>query len=196
MAAIEERNGPVHVLVVVPVELPTAHDTHEMRLDVGGHWSRFGTHFEDSYPDHPDAVIALPEGTFILGDSTQGSRIYIRRCCSQLWKFVGMIHDKVTNTPHLVIPRQPRNRQTFYWLCNLAASCRVGATVVYGWRIQEAFLVFSRYGSQQDFVGILDQPTTYYIVDAVKPTYYPAKTILLTSPRSSVWFEFNKIETR
>ncbi|KAG3148220.1 hypothetical protein PC128_g23648 [Phytophthora cactorum] len=51
-------------------------------------------------------------------------------------------------------------------------------------------------GSQQDFVGILDQPTTYYIVDAVKPTYYPAKTILLTSPRRSVWFEFNKTNCR
>ncbi|KAG2770395.1 hypothetical protein PC129_g11087 [Phytophthora cactorum] len=36
MAAIEERTVPVHVLVVVPVELPTAYDTHGMRLDVGG----------------------------------------------------------------------------------------------------------------------------------------------------------------
>ncbi|KAG3133725.1 hypothetical protein PI126_g19044 [Phytophthora idaei] len=51
-------------------------------------------------------------------------------------------------------------------------------------------------GSQQDFVGILDQPTPYYIVDAVKRTYYPAKTIFLTSPHRSVWFEFNKTNCR
>ncbi|KAF1780433.1 hypothetical protein GQ600_9104 [Phytophthora cactorum] len=195
MAAIEEGTVPVHVLVVVPVELPTAHDPHEMRLDVGALVAFWNALRRIPTQIIADAVIALPEGTFILGDSTQGSRIYIRRCCSQLWKVCWkMIHDKVTNTPHL------ESAKRFIGYVILLHLARVGATVVYGSGGSKKRFLFSRdmvvQGSQQDFVGILDQPTTYYIVDAVKPTYYPAKTILLTSPRSSVWFEFNKIETR
>ncbi|CEG43475.1 CRN-like protein [Plasmopara halstedii] len=77
---------------------------------------------------------------------------------------------------------------------------RAGAMVVYeSGDLKKRFLFAHNVvaqGSQQDFVLILDQPTTYYIVDGVKPAYYDAKTILLTSPRRSIWYEFNKTNCR
>ncbi|KAE8907409.1 hypothetical protein PF005_g3257 [Phytophthora fragariae] len=219
----------VHVLVVVPVKLPTPHELRDSQLVVDG----VSIHMPASMQLNPpalvafwkaflavpteveaDAVIALPEGTFLLGDSTLGSRIYVRRCYPQLWKVCWkMIHDKVTKTPHLVILGNPGIGKTFFGYIILLHLARAGATVVYESGGSKKRLLFSRdmvvQGSQQDLlvfstslqrttlwmpslVGILDQPRTYYIVDAVKPTYYPAKTILLTSPRRSVWFEFNK----
>ncbi|KAG6942282.1 hypothetical protein JG688_00018216 [Phytophthora aleatoria] len=151
MAAIEDGTVPVHVLVVVPVELPTAHDPHGMRLDVGALVAFWNALRRIPTQIIADAVIALPEGTIILGDSTQGSRIYIRRCCSQLWEVCWkMIHDKATNTTHLVILGNPGIGKTFFWLCNLAASCSCWSDgCLWEWRIQEAFLVFSRYGGSR-----------------------------------------------
>ncbi|DBA01806.1 TPA: hypothetical protein N0F65_002922 [Lagenidium giganteum] len=131
-----------------------------------------------------DALVELPEGTYILGDSS----------LSSLWKLCQqMIHDEEMNTPHLVILGNPGIGKTYVILLLLA---RASATVVcenggLKKRVLFAHNVVAK-GSQEDFVRILDQPTTFYFVDAVKPVYCPAKTILLTSPRRSIWWEFNK----
>ncbi|GMF09181.1 unnamed protein product [Phytophthora lilii] len=104
-----------------------------------------------------------------------------------------MINDEEMNTPHLVILGDPGIDKTYVILLLLA---RDGATVVY-----ESSVIKQRYlfannmvveGAQNDFIHILKNPETYYIVDAVKPTDHAAKTILLTSPRRSIWWEFNK----
>ncbi|RLN57873.1 hypothetical protein BBJ29_009559 [Phytophthora kernoviae] len=79
-----------------------------------------------------DAVIALPEETFLLGDLTQGSRIYIRRCYPKLLNVCwDMIHDEATNTPHLVILGNPGIGKTFFGYVILLHLARLGATVVY-----------------------------------------------------------------
>lgn len=86
--------------------------------------------------------------------------------------------------------------KTFFGYVLLLYLARMGATVVYESGLSQKRFLFSRdivvQGSTRDFVTILDRPTTYYIVDGAKPAYYPARTILLTSPRRSVWFAFNK----
>jgi hypothetical protein len=95
-----------------------------------------------------------------------------------------------------VILGNPGIGKTFFGFVILLLLARDGATVVYESGGSQKRFLFSNdkvvAGSQQDFIRILDEPTTYYIVDAVKPPYYSAKTILLTSPRRSIWYEFNK----
>ncbi|EEY53770.1 crinkler (CRN) family protein, putative [Phytophthora infestans T30-4] len=151
----------------------------------------------DSTDVKADALVELPRDTYLLGDSTLGSRIYIRHCYPALWKLCHeRIHDEKKNTPHLVILGTPGIGKTFFGFVIVLILARAGATVVYeSGGLKKRFLFAHNVvaqGSQEDFVHILDQPTTYYIVDAVKPAYYPAKTILLTSPRRSIWYEFNK----
>lgn len=146
-----------------------------------------------------DALIELPQDTYILGDPTLGSRIYIRHCYRALWDLCfERIHDEKLNTPHLVILGNPGIGKTFFGFVILLLLARTGATVVYesdflGKRYLFADNVVAQ-GSQEDFDSILDQPTTYYIVDALKPAYYDAMTILLTSPRRSIWYEFDKTD--
>jgi hypothetical protein len=144
-----------------------------------------------------DALIELPGGTYLLGESTLGSRFYIRHCYPKLWKVSQqMINDKVKKKPHLVILGNSGIGKTFFGFVILLFLARAGATVVYESGNLKKRLLFSQnvvaQGSQQDFVRILDNPKTYYIVDAVKPSYHSAKTILFTSPSRSIWYEFNK----
>ena len=144
-----------------------------------------------------DVLIELPRGTYIMGDSTLGSRIYIRHCYLELWKLCHqLIHDKNMNTPHLVILGNPGIGKTYFGFVILLLLARAGATVVYESGNFKKLYLFTKEivakGTQYDFFEILNNPETYYIVDAVKPLYYSAKTILLTSPRRSIWHEFNK----
>ncbi|DAZ96716.1 TPA: hypothetical protein N0F65_011753 [Lagenidium giganteum] len=181
-------------LVVGDVHIPI---TQSMSLNPPGLVAFWQAFLDDSTDVTADALVKLPEGTYILGDSSLGSRIYIRHCYPALWELcLERIHDEKTNTPHLVILGNPGIGKTFFGFVILLLLARAGATVVYeSGGLKKRFLFTHNVvaqGSQEDFVRILDQPTTYYIVDAVKPAYYPAKTILLTSPRRSIWFEFNK----
>ncbi|KAE9358081.1 hypothetical protein PF008_g2824 [Phytophthora fragariae] len=180
----------VHVLVVVPVKLPTPHEPRDSQLVVDG----VSIHMPASMQLNPpalvafwkaflavpteveaDAVIALPEGTFLLGDSTLGSRIYVRRCYPQLWKVCWkMIHDKVTKTPHLVILGNPGIGKTFFGYIILLHLARAGATVVYESGGSKKRLLFSRdmvvQGSQQDLLELLEKAIAFvdinWLVDA------------------------------
>ncbi|POM62600.1 LOW QUALITY PROTEIN: Crinkler (CRN) family protein [Phytophthora palmivora] len=98
------------------------------------------------------------------------------------------------NTPHVVIFGNPGIGKTFFAYVILLYLARAGATN----KGSRTRILFSHdtvvQGSQQNFVRILNQTTTYYtIVDAAKPVYYPAKTILLTLPRRPILWEFNKL---
>uniref|UniRef100_K3WFF0 Uncharacterized protein n=1 Tax=Globisporangium ultimum (strain ATCC 200006 / CBS 805.95 / DAOM BR144) TaxID=431595 RepID=K3WFF0_GLOUD len=121
----------------------------------------------------------------------------LRRCYSRLletcWE---LIHDEEINTPHFILLGNPGIDKTFFGYVILHRLAREGVTVVYeGGGSRKRFL-FSRdtiaQGSERDFVSILGQQTTYYIVDAARPMYAPVKTILLTSARRSIWYEFSK----
>ncbi|KAL3657052.1 hypothetical protein V7S43_018100 [Phytophthora oleae] len=108
----------IHVLVV-PVEFPTLYEPRYRQCAVDGVDIRvtesmtfnppalvaFWRAFQAVRPEvEADAVIMLPEGTFLLGDPTIDSRIYIRHCYPQLWEICWQtIHDEAKNTPHLVI---------------------------------------------------------------------------------------------
>ncbi|ETI30206.1 hypothetical protein F443_22676, partial [Phytophthora nicotianae P1569] len=181
-------------LVVGDVHIPITQSTSLNPPGLVAFWQAF---LDDSTDVKADALVKLPEGTYILGDSSLGSRIYIRHCYPALWELcLERIHDEKTNTPHLVILGNPGIGKTFFGFVILLLLARAGETVVYeSGGLKKRFLfthTVVAQGSQEDFVRILDQPTTYYIVDAVKPAYYPAKTILLTSPRRSIWYAFNK----
>uniref|UniRef100_M4C3D6 RxLR effector candidate protein n=1 Tax=Hyaloperonospora arabidopsidis (strain Emoy2) TaxID=559515 RepID=M4C3D6_HYAAE len=87
----------VHVLVVLPPTLPVPQggaitmggvtfpfmQTMKLNQSVAKFWKSLR---EMSPEVVADAVIALPEGTFILGVQKLGSVIYIRHCYPQLWK--------------------------------------------------------------------------------------------------------------
>eukprot|EP00644_Phytophthora_capsici_P011907 jgi/Phyca11/106457/e_gw1.12.537.1 len=199
--------GHVHVLVVVPEENMTVGEpvvdvdgvniyvTSNMTLnppDLVAFWRAFqaiDTKIE------ADSVIALPEGTFILGNPKVGSRIYIRPCYPQLWEVCWhIIHHE---TPNLVILGNPGIGKTYFGYLLLLFLARLGKTVVYESRRTKRRFLFSRNvvikGSQQDFDDILEQDTTYYVVDAMEPREFQARTILVTSPDRDVWYTFNKI---
>ncbi|POM74956.1 Crinkler (CRN) family protein [Phytophthora palmivora] len=178
--AVKAKTTPVHVLVVVPEELPKPHEPRDRQLVVGNipisqsmslnppalvaFWKAF---LNDRTEVKADALIELPRDTYLLGTSTLGSRIYIRHCYPELWKLCQqMIHDKATNTPHLVILGNPGIGKTFFGFVILLLLARAGATVVY-----ESGLLKQRYlltnemvaaGSPNDFVHILQNPATYY----------------------------------
>ncbi|OQR82290.1 crinkler (CRN) family protein, partial [Thraustotheca clavata] len=148
-----------------------------------------------------DALINLPVNTYILGIPAFGSQIYVRRCYPALWDVcLNKIHDKKTNTPHLVVLGNPGIGKTYFGFMILLLLARAGESVVYeSGVLGRRFLLTTNMvaeGSQNDFNRILSQTTTYYIVDGVKPLYCPAKTILVTSPRRSIWFEFNKTNSQ
>ncbi|KAH9091740.1 hypothetical protein Ae201684P_011284 [Aphanomyces euteiches] len=143
------------------------------------------------------ALVDLPQATFLLGDSTLGSRLYIRHCYPALWEYcLKTIHDEKMNSPHLVILGNPGIGKTFFGFVILLLLAREGATVVYeSGVLKQRFLLTNEIvaeGSPNDFLQILKNTDTYYIVDAVKPAMYVAKTILLSPPRRSIWYEFNK----
>ncbi|KAL3657054.1 hypothetical protein V7S43_018102 [Phytophthora oleae] len=199
------------VVVVVPVFLPTLHGPPDRQFAVDGvdiriiqsmtfnppALVRFWRAFQEVRTEiEAGTVITLPEGTFLLGDPTQGPRIYIRHCYPKLWNVCWkMIPDEATKTPHLVILGNPGIGKTYFGYVMLLYLARLGKTVVYQSRKSGQRFLFSQdvvaEGSEQDFIPILKQRTTFYIVDAVEPRDYPAKTILVTSP-GSVWNEFNK----
>ncbi|EEY61763.1 crinkler (CRN) family protein, partial [Phytophthora infestans T30-4] len=185
-------------LVVGDVHIPI---TQSMSLNPPALVAFWNAFLNDSTDVKAGALVELPRDTYLLGDSTLGSRIYIRHCYPALWELcLERIHDEKTNTPHLVILGNPGIGKTFFGYVIVLHLVRTNETVVYeSGGLKKRFLFAHNVvaqGSQEDFVRILDQPTTYYIVDAVKPAYYPAKTILLTSPRRSIWYEFNKTNCR
>ncbi|GMF31914.1 unnamed protein product [Phytophthora lilii] len=181
-------------LVVGDVHIPI---TQSMSLNppaLVAFWEAF---LNDRTEVKADALVELPQDTYLLGDSTLGSRIYIRHCYPELWKVCWkMIHDEAMNTPHLVILGNPGIGKTFFSYVILLHLAHAGATVVYESGKKKQRLLFSRdmvvRGSNADFIDVLEQPKTYYIVDALRPENFAAKTILLTSPRRSIWWEFNK----
>ncbi|EEY67030.1 crinkler (CRN) family protein, putative [Phytophthora infestans T30-4] len=185
-------------LVVGDVHIPI---TQSMSLNPPALVAFRKAFLNDSTDVKAGALVELPRDTYLLGDSTLGSRIYIRHCYPALWELcLERIHDEKTNTPHLVILGNPGIGKTFFGYVIVLHLVRTNETVVYeSGGLKKRFLFAHNVvaqGSQEDFVHILDQPTTYYIVDAVKPAYYPAKTILLTLPRRSIWYEFNKTNCR
>lgn len=108
-----------------------------------------------------------------------------------------VIHDEAQKTPHLVILGNPGIGKTFFGYVMLLYFARMGATVVYqAGNNKKQWLLFSRdvvlQGSNRDFGDILKLPTTYYIVDDMPPACYASKTILVTSPHRSIWYEFAK----
>lgn len=109
-----------------------------------------------------DALIELPEGTYLMGDSTVGSRIYIRHCYPELWKLCQqLIHDEAMNTPL----GNPGIGKTFFGFVILLLLARDGATVVCESGILKQCYLFTNEmvveGAQNDFVQILKNPGTY-----------------------------------
>uniref|UniRef100_A0AAV1TLS1 Crinkler effector protein N-terminal domain-containing protein n=1 Tax=Peronospora matthiolae TaxID=2874970 RepID=A0AAV1TLS1_9STRA len=159
---------------------------------------KFWKVFRECYSDADlaaGAVIALPEETFILGNDLLGSHIYIRHCYPQLWN---TCLDTFECTRHLVILGSPGIGETYFCYLILLYLARDGKTVVYETGRRKMRILFSGelviQGSRSDFDKILDLCETFYIVDGMKPQDYKAKTILVTSPRHEIRFEFHKFD--
>ncbi|KAF0774649.1 hypothetical protein AaE_001650 [Aphanomyces astaci] len=173
--------GTIHVLVDVPMLPGTP--------ALVAFWKALGAVVE------ANAVVTLPKEIYLFGDPALGSQLFVRPCYPPLWKLCWKsIHDPLF--PHLVILGNPGIGKTFFGFFILLQLARENKTVIYECGLSKSRYLFAGdtvvKGSQDDFVGILDLPTTYYIVDAVRPLKCPAMTILLTKPIHEVWFEFNE----
>ncbi|DBA03721.1 TPA: hypothetical protein N0F65_004138, partial [Lagenidium giganteum] len=170
----------IHVLVERPV-LSEAELSQDRQLVVGGvhvpitqsmslnspalvaFWQAF---LNDRTEVKADALVKPPKGTYILGDSTLGSRIYILHCYPALWKLcLERIHDEETNTPHLVILGNPGIGKAFFGFVILLLLARAGATVVYeSAGLKQRYLLTEKIvaeGLPNDFVQILKNPATW-----------------------------------
>uniref|UniRef100_M4BYH6 RxLR effector candidate protein n=1 Tax=Hyaloperonospora arabidopsidis (strain Emoy2) TaxID=559515 RepID=M4BYH6_HYAAE len=145
-----------------------------------------------------DAVIALLEGTFILGVQKLGPVIYIRHCYPQLWKLcLDTLNHAATANRCVVILGTPGIGKTHFGYLVLFHLARAGATVVYEtcedkWTrtlfsgdkvVQELWT---------DFDEVLAQPEMFYVVDGIEPSLCDAKAILVTSPRKKIWHKYSQ----
>uniref|UniRef100_A0AAV1TNA3 Crinkler effector protein N-terminal domain-containing protein n=1 Tax=Peronospora matthiolae TaxID=2874970 RepID=A0AAV1TNA3_9STRA len=141
-----------------------------------------------------NAMIALPEGTFILGKPSLGSRIYIRHCYPRLWHVCWhALHRAEDEKSRLVILGNPGIGKTYFGYLVLLYLAHRRATVVYE-NATKRFLFCGEVvaiGSRTDFDRVLDQSEAFYVVDGVEPSSCEAKTILITSPRRDVWCHFS-----
>jgi len=140
------------------------------------------------------SVIKLPDGVFILGNQSFGSSVYVRQCYPELLNLSLEIISQL-ETHHLVILGNPGIGKTFFGYYMLIYLLRQGETVVYESGKANRRLLFSptltAKGKRDDFADILDEQSTFYLADAVKPVDVLAKTVLLTSPRRDQWFKFS-----
>ncbi|EGZ14842.1 hypothetical protein PHYSODRAFT_301648 [Phytophthora sojae] len=153
---------------------------------------------KDSTQIDQDTVLNLPEGAYLLGDPTLGSKVFLRRCYSKLLDIGMKTLDKdVKSYPQLLILGNSGVGKTFFGFVLLRFLARSGATFVYesasmGDRILFAPGLVVR-GSDQDFANILRTPTTYYISDGGKPSHNPCMTVWLTTPQYSVSCLFGRV---
>lgn len=148
-------------------------------------------------PIEENQVIQLPLNVFILGNSTLGASIFIRHCYPQFLHMVlGIINAPDTKTPHLIVLGNPGIGKTYFGYVLLLHLARSGATVVYERGKEDCLYLFtpteSREGTREQFRPYLRDRRTYYIADACTPVDVAAKTILLSSPRRNVWYQFSK----
>lgn len=97
----------------------------------------------------------------------------------------------------MIILGNPGIGKTYFGYFLLLHLARSGATVLYESFIQKEWLylftpdgVFK--GNRTSFDDLLMSPKTFYIVDGMTPVHVDAKTILLTSLRKEIWFQFSK----
>uniref|UniRef100_A0AAV1TQG9 Crinkler effector protein N-terminal domain-containing protein n=1 Tax=Peronospora matthiolae TaxID=2874970 RepID=A0AAV1TQG9_9STRA len=193
----------VHVLVMLP---PTMVSPLGKSITVGGvttpvtstmmksprvdFWKAFRTM---NTPVVADAVITLPEKTYILDESELGSHIYVRPCYPHLWDLCRSILDGKKGTyKRLIILGTPGIGKTYFCFLVLLYLAQDGATVIYvSSEVKGERTLFSSnlvvVGSKTDFEIFLKQRKTFYVVDGVKPSRVKAKTMLVTSPRKEVW---------
>ncbi|KAF0704839.1 hypothetical protein AaE_014734 [Aphanomyces astaci] len=199
--------GEIHMLVDVPRLRATSYVVNRLRYPVTEYMTLYPPalvlFWKDLRADQTvveaNAVVELPEGTYLLGYPALGSKVYIRPCYPPLWKLCWeIIHDP--KSPHLVILGNPGIGKTFFGFFILLQLARENKTVVY-----ESGMWMCRYllsgdtvveGTQDDFFEVLNQPTTYYIVDGVTPPKFQAKIILLTQSKCEVWCPFYRIPTK
>ena len=178
----------------ISVEEQTLNEIATVRSDeaVSAFWNAFKN---CSDPIQENQVIQLPRDVFILGNPIIGSSIFIRPCYPKLLEIVfSIIKDPAT--PHLDILGTPGIGKTFFGYVILLYLARTGATVVYERGRENARYLFSANGiftgSRSDFIKFLKLPNTFYIVDAVNHVDVAAQTVLLSSLRRDVWYQFSK----
>lgn len=142
-------------------------------------------------------LIPLPDGVFLLGHKSLRSSVFIRGCYVELLhRCLDIVNDTAANTPHVILHGNPGIGKIFFGYALLMYFARTNQTVVYERSGLLSSILFSNdvivQGPREGFEDILNQPTTYYIADAMVPVACEAKTFLLTSPNRSIWWQYGK----
>ncbi|KAK6096218.1 hypothetical protein MT418_8606 [Batrachochytrium dendrobatidis] len=150
-----------------------------------------------NYPNplEGNTVVQLPADVFILGNHSIGSSIYIRPCYPKLFeKSLSIVQS--ADICRLIILGNPGIGKTYFGYFLLLHLARSGATVVYESFQEECLYLFTPNGvfkgDRRSFHNQLMSLSTFYIVDGMAPTVVNARTILVTSPRREIWYQFCK----
>ncbi|EGF77367.1 hypothetical protein BATDEDRAFT_27719 [Batrachochytrium dendrobatidis JAM81] len=150
-----------------------------------------------NYPNplEGNTVVQLPADVFILGNHSIGSSIYIRPCYPKLFeKSLSIVQS--AGICRLIILGNPGIGKTYFGYFLLLHLARSGATVVYESFQEECLYLFTPNGvfkgDRRSFHNQLMSLSTFYIVDGMAPTVVNARTILVTSPRREIWYQFCK----
>ena len=173
--SVPPGNEVVHVLVLI---IPTLRFTQTISVcgvnlpftpsirntSLAAFWRAFRA---NSTQVVADAVITLPEGTFLLDEPGLGSHMYIRPCYLQLWNVcLDILSDENTACRRLLILGNPGTGKTFFAIFVLFYLAHAGATVLYesAGRRKECTLFSGDKvvnGLRTDFSDILAQPETF-----------------------------------
>ncbi|OQR95950.1 crinkler (CRN) family protein [Thraustotheca clavata] len=140
-----------------------------------------------------NTLLSLPnQEKFPSGETN----VFIRPCYTKLLKLTWDLINGENS--HLVILGSPGIGKTFFGFVLLHQLAHLNLTVVYEHGPSKNRYLFTQTnvfkGSLNDFDLIVDNESTFYLIDGNRPKQTTGKAILLTSPRKKIYGEFKKFK--
>lgn len=149
--------------------------------------------------DEAHSTLSLPPGVRWFGDQGAAGKLYVRRCYSPIADAI-LASDAFASgrTVLMGTPGVGKTMFGLYFLWRLLARLPAGHCVVY--QSFDGMCAVLRAGSpvtllqrgSDPLAAVLLQHTTFYVVDGRQPEAARCRTLLITSPRRAVWYEWTK----
>ena len=151
--------------------------------------------------DRPrDGLLTLTDGAFWFGNHLLGSRLMVRSCYTELYSLM----QKPQHTLLLhnwIVTGNPGIGKTFFSGYAMWATARQGRMVVWEppppghgerYLLRPDGTVIAGRAADHSFADVLSDPETLFVADSHGPTLVRARTLIVTSPRKSVYHEYYK----